>query len=390
MNILTIFPFLAFFVNLTLGCFIFYVNPKSKINQLFSIVLFSLAIWSIGNFLTFTSLTPENAMFWSKLATLGASLTASFLLHFFLVFTKSRFLLRKINILFFYVPVSFFIYVNLNTNLISHSAEPTYWGYYLTKGSLYYLFTVYIILFIIAGFILCYRYYLKKANKEEKIQAKYLIIAISIPLIGGILSEVILPYMGFNLMPLSTTLTTIMSIIIACVIVRYNLMTPFSFGIERKMTASFLIIVILVSAIGLFSITQSQSLLYDNIGGGSTLLASETMDKIDKIIERRIEEFQVHTLDEGIQNNIKNSNHEFSLLGSEDTISTYIYNKDLEWTSNKLDNLSSLIFEINNNEMSNKLNSIIDFYNGRYNYSLFGEIFITNKYGANIAQTGMT
>ena len=30
MNILTIFPFLAFFVNLTLGCFIIYVNPKGE------------------------------------------------------------------------------------------------------------------------------------------------------------------------------------------------------------------------------------------------------------------------------------------------------------------------------------------------------------------------
>jgi signal transduction histidine kinase len=390
MNVYTLLPFVAFFTNFILGCFIIYVDPKNKINKLFGFVLFSAAIWSIGNYLTFTALTPEKALFWGKLGTLGATLTATFLLHFFLVFTKSKFISRKNNIILLYIPVFFFTFINLNTNMISYSAITIYWGYKLSKGLFYYIHSIYIVLYILGGFINCFRFYLGKANESEKIQAKFLIFAISIPLIGGILSEIILPFIGINFMPLSTTLTTIMGIIIAFVIVKYKLMTPFSLGIQRKLTASFLTIVILVSAVGLFSIIQTESLLYENIGSGSTLLASETMNKIDRTINSRIEEFQVFTAFSNIQESIKKSNDEFSLLGSEDEINEYIIEKDNEWISTPKDEFSIFMEELINNDLSEELRKKMNFYIEKYNYTLIGEIFITNKYGANVGQTGKT
>ena len=46
--------------------------------------------------------------------------------------------------------------------------------------------------------------------------------------------------------------------------------------------------------------------------------------------------------------------------------------------------------ELIDNGLSKRLKEKIDFYEKKYGYRIFGEVFITNKYGANVAQTGKT
>ena len=93
---------------------------------------------------------------------------------------------------------------------------------------------------------------MEKTN--EKKQAKLLIIAISIPLIGGITTEALPEFLNFTILPLSTTLTTITSIIIAHAIFNYNLMMPVRFGIQRKLIAGFLLIILLSNTSGYWSL----------------------------------------------------------------------------------------------------------------------------------------
>ncbi|MBU0530413.1 MAG: HAMP domain-containing protein, partial [Nanoarchaeota archaeon] len=52
--------------------------------------------------------------------------------------------------------------------------------------------------------------------------------------------------------------------------------------------------------------------------------------------------------------------------------------------------ITSFMQEILDNELSNELKEKIEFYEETYGYKLYGEIFVTNKYGANVAQTGKT
>jgi len=390
MNIITILPFFAFCVNFILGCIIIYIDPKNRINQLFSLVLFSLSFWSIANYSTFTAFNPEIALFWTKINTIGSSFCTAFLLHFFLVFTKNKYFLTKFYLLIIYSPALIFSLISVTTNLLDISATLTYWGYDIEKGILYYPYSVYIISSITAGLLVCYRYYLRCSSRESKIQSKLLILAICIPLFGGILSEVIFPILGITFMPLTTTLSTIMTIIIAGVVIKYKLLTPFSFGIQRKLTASFITVVILVSAVGLFSITQSQSLLYDSIGSGSTVLAADTMDKIDRTIMNRIEEFQVLISDPFVQDQINISNRIFHNMGSESNITNYIQTIDSIWISMKKNQSNLFIQDLLHNNLSMRLIDRMNFYQKEYNYSLYGEIFITNKYGANIGLTNKT
>ena len=84
-----------------------------------------------------------------------------------------------------YLPSCFFIFINFTTNLIAEKVELVYWGYKSVHGILFFVFALYMIGYFISSFYLCYKFYLKEASKKEKIQTKFLMIAITIPLVGG-------------------------------------------------------------------------------------------------------------------------------------------------------------------------------------------------------------
>ena len=261
MNYFALLPLIAFSANLTLGFYILYIDPKKNINRIFSFVTFALATWALGNFFTFISPDPEIALHWNKLAILGSSLYPVFLLHFFLIFTKRKYISKKIYLMSLYLPSCFFIFINFTTNLIVERVELAYWGYNSVQGTLFFIFSLYMIGYFIASFYISYKYYIEEASKKEKIQTKYLMMAITIPLVSGIITEVISPAIGYTVLPLSTTLTTVMVVIIACAIVWFKLMTPIYLSIQRKIIAGIFIIALLFSMVGYLSFYVDNILL---------------------------------------------------------------------------------------------------------------------------------
>jgi PAS domain S-box-containing protein len=113
----------------------------------------------------------------------------------------------------------------VSTNLISRSGEVAYWGYAAVRSYLYPPMTFYMVGYISIGLVYCYKFYKMIPSTKEKTQAKLLIFAFLIPLIGGSLTQVVFPLIGLKVVPLSTTLTTITSGIIAFAMVRYGLMS---------------------------------------------------------------------------------------------------------------------------------------------------------------------
>ena len=392
MNAYAFLPLAAFFANSILACYVLYKNPTYRLNKLYSLFAVSLATWAIGDFLTFTASKSETGLYWNNLTLIGACLTVTFLLHFFLIFTRSKLISKKLYLIVLYLPALLFIFLHLTTNLISKSAEMTWWGYDIVRGTLYIPYTAYLTGYIIIGFLICYKFYSKVTLEKEKNQIKLIILGVSVPLIGGIITQIIPVIIGFKMIPLTSTLTTFTTVAVAYGIVKYRLMTPASLNIRRKIIAGFLIVIMLVSTIGFFSIAQSQEFLQSSIGEGSRLLARESMDKISRVIHHRIEDvqFQVHYSNSGFQDLVKKSNQEFSTLGSEQEIYNYIVEKDIEWVSTSKNETTNIIEAVLNNNISKKLMKNHEFYEKLYNFTLFGEIFVTNKYGAIIGSTGRT
>ncbi len=123
------------------------------------------------------------------------------------------------------------------------------------------------------------------------------------------------------------------------------------------------------------------------IGEESAALVAKLEDDIDEHIYKRIEIFQEYAGDLTLQEFTRKSNQEFENLADRQA---YIDQKDQEWLSTPKDVLNPFMKELVNNRLSQALREKIDFYNKRGGHAVYGEVFVTNKYGANLAQTNKT
>jgi len=388
MNVYPFLPLVAFFANVILGVYILYRDSKNKLNMLFSLFAFSLAFWALTDFFTFTASSPESALYTNRLGVIGSSFTPAFLSHFLLLFSKYKLISKKRIYALFYFPAFFFAFVGFATDLISKSGKTVYWGYTVDEGILYFPFAFYLMAYIVISLFFCYKFYLSAPSKNEKKQVKFLIIAIFIPIICGLITEIVPEIFGFILFPLSTTSTTITAIIVAYSIYKYNLMAPMWLSIQRKLIAGFLV-VILISAIFVFFITnQSRDALQKSIGENSATFVNEAMDSIDKTIYYRFERWESYAYsDPELFETLRKSNEEFENLTD---IQGYIDEKNQEWISVSHETITPFMQELIDNKLSDRLRTRTDFYEKKYGAAIFPEVFITNKYGANVAQTGKT
>ncbi len=155
----------------------------------------------------------------------------------------------------------------------------------------------------------------------------------------------------------------------------------------HKFTLGFILIVLISSLTGYFSIMQSKKILNAAFTNNAEILALEMMNGLDREFKKIIFGFDGYANNVLVQKNIISSNREFDKLGN---IQTYINNRDKEWISSNREKIPPFIQDISNNDLSGELKEKLEFYEHSYGYKVIGELFITNKYGANIAQTGIT
>jgi PAS domain S-box-containing protein len=151
-----------------------------------------------------------------------------------------------------------------------------------------------------------------------------------------------------------------------------------------------LIIALLVSVIGYTSIIKSQEALQKSIGKQSHSLARATLDNIDRSVYHRIDQARAYALDLAQEPELIESNKEFDEM---ENALEYINEKDKEWTSAPKETVTPFMDKLISSNLAQEIRDefeLKEFYEERYGYPLFGEAFVTNKYGANAAQTQKT
>jgi PAS domain S-box-containing protein len=157
--------------------------------------------------------------------------------------------------------------------------------------------------------------------------------------------------------------------------------------IRQKLILGFVGIASLVGIVGIICVNASQRALQKSIGESSVALAVETMDKIDRNIYYTIKEFQAYCSDLVLRETIAKSNQEFQKL---ENLQKYIDEQNNEWISAEKGTATPLMQELLNNKLSEELREKIRFHEEKHGYKVFGEVFVTNKYGANAALTEKT
>ena len=157
--------------------------------------------------------------------------------------------------------------------------------------------------------------------------------------------------------------------------------------IWKKLFLSYIFIALFIGLAGYFSIKILENSLKSAIGKNVTLLADETLDKMIREITHRVEIIQDYSDNIDVLQAVNASNITFGKLTN---IPAYIRKINSKWIMSPSITESYIYEKISKNHLSKELIKLQNFYKHKYGYQIFPEIFVTNKYGANIALTGPT
>lgn len=229
-------PFAGCVANILLGLYIINRGYREKGNQVFFLFNMAIAYWSFLDVLRRIAPDEGTALFWMRTGTLGSCYSSAFLLHFFIIYTRTH--IGQIKAPFFWIlytiPFVFFILEHM-TDRITNGVTAVYWGYKPIEGDWYHIHLIFIVGCAAAALVLNIRYLIKAETGKDKSRSYLLMIAISIVLVGGIITEIIPQYFKLDIVPLTTTLTTLMAFVLGFAIIKHDLMTPISYGIQKKL-----------------------------------------------------------------------------------------------------------------------------------------------------------
>ncbi|MBI5664459.1 MAG: PAS domain-containing protein [Nitrospirae bacterium] len=155
----------------------------------------------------------------------------------------------------------------------------------------------------------------------------------------------------------------------------------------HKLIVSFFVISALIWTAGVYAYKIGYRAMQDTYIRNNETLAREMMNSIDRSIHDRIEGFMSYSNDVMLQETIIKSNISFSKMPD---VYSVINKRDREWTSAPKEQVTPFMQGLISNTLSDELREIVDFYARHSGYKLYGELFATNKFGANVAQTGKT
>ena len=166
-----------------------------------------------------------------------------------------------------------------------------------------------------------------------------------------------------------------------------NFLNTICMKISHKLILGFWLLTTCVWLVGYLSMMTSRNELEKTIVDHDVFLATRLLEEVNQRIYSRIEIFQEYTRDVLLQNGISRSNASFAGLAD---IQEYVDTIDHQWRSQDGVAECPVFHDLFNNEVSEELREKIEYYNEKYGYPVFLEVFVTNKYGAIVGLTNKT
>ena len=150
----------------------------------------------------------------------------------------------------------------------------------------------------------------------------------------------------------------------------------------------FLLITGLFVVMAMYSVIEGQNVIQQSVGQSSVLLAEDTAKFIEIKVSNKIDDLIDFSKTEVVQKALLESNLEFDEL---EDIQGYITQQEDEWRSVPAESITPFMQSLISNELSEDIRKkFVDKINPKTGHSVFAEVFLTNEYGANIAQSGKT
>ncbi len=160
-------------------------------------------------------------------------------------------------------------------------------------------------------------------------------------------------------------------------------------GIIYKLLIATLLPAALIWTVGHYAANISQQSLREAIENTSLTRASALMDEIDRVVQSRVIQWSAFARSDLVQRTLIDANAAFA---ERDKAAIVQVNdeRDQQWRATPADETSPLMHSLMTNRLARDLRSLLDKLSEGSGYEVFGEVFFTNRYGANVAQTSRT
>jgi len=158
--------------------------------------------------------------------------------------------------------------------------------------------------------------------------------------------------------------------------------------IRTVVISIFLLITSLFVIQAMYSVTAGQDFIQESVGQSSLLLAQDMAKFIEFGISIKIDDLIDYSKTDIVQKTLLESNQEFDNLSD---IQGYIDQQEDAWASSPDETTKPFMQSLISNELAEDVRkNFVEKINPKTGHSVFAELFLTNQYGANVAQSGKT
>ena len=157
--------------------------------------------------------------------------------------------------------------------------------------------------------------------------------------------------------------------------------------LAHKLIMGSLMLAAMIWSVGFYGVTVAKQSLLRSIEDNSSAWVSEVIHEVDGVTHTAVDEWRIHAKDPLVQRTLKASNRRFEQMQD---VRAYIDEQDRHWRAAPKGTITAFMKGLLSNDLSETLKVKIDAHARQEGYRVFGEVFVTNKYGANVAQTGKT
>jgi signal transduction histidine kinase len=144
---------------------------------------------------------------------------------------------------------------------------------------------------------------------------------------------------------------------------------------------------ILIFVVGMYATQIGERHLRRSIAASSNADTGAKMDEIDRFIDTRCSQWRAYAEGSSVIRVLEESNRRFA--GSPDPARN-VAEEDRRWTETPPGETSPLMREILGNDLSRDLRAMLGQLKLESGRPVFGEVFLTNRFGANVAQSSRT
>ncbi len=194
-NFLSLSFLISFFVYVMLGVYILILNTKNILNRLFFMVTFSLSLWAFGFSMCYLTMDYNTAVHWRMFSAAGWTTMFSFLLHFFIILTGTKEILKRRWIyILIYLPAIIFLFVfSLYTDFASKLYNLGYtnfgWITVQSQSIWSHFYNVYYMGCAFISLLLLLNWWKNSKEQDNKKQALMMITSFALSIILGTLTE---------------------------------------------------------------------------------------------------------------------------------------------------------------------------------------------------------